>query len=88
MNGTKAGRVSLNSLIDDECVIRWSVSPSMMEHGEVEPPRQYRHVAECVLDGKRVFSGYDEPTAVLRPEVGQSFEGDSRTRRDRTCCSL
>jgi len=35
----------------------------MMERGEVEPPRQYRHAPECVLDRKRVFSGYGEPTA-------------------------
>jgi len=27
----------------------------MMERGEVEPPRQYRHAPECVLDRKRVF---------------------------------
>jgi len=35
----------------------------MMERGELEPPRQYRHAPECVLDRKRVFSGYGEPTA-------------------------
>jgi len=36
---------------------------SMMERGEVKPPRQCRHVPECELDRERVFSGYGDPTA-------------------------
>jgi len=36
------------------------VELSMMERGEVEPPRR---APEWVLDRKRVFSGYGEPTA-------------------------
>jgi len=35
----------------------------MMERGEVELPRQYRHAPEYELDRKRVFSGYGDPTA-------------------------